>query len=322
MQPKSNIMRPFIHITFLLVLTTALAHAQYNKTNLKLEPTAQKNYAYANLQLYPIRANATFANKHKNIGNYVTLKSGLQHKKARITERDQGEVNTLYIENTSADTIMVLSGEVVQGGKQDRVIAQDFLLYPHSKKDISVFCVEPGRWQPKEQGREAMSFKSETYSFSTNDVRKAAVVEKDQQKVWDKVAETTQKNNATTATGALTALQNAGTFNANLKKYTDHFKPLFINEPDVIGLVAVSGDEILGCDMFATHQLLMAHYADLINAYATQAITTGKPATVSREKVQQYLDTLIADENKQENEVKKKGTMLKEGNRKLHFSTF
>jgi len=154
------------------------------------------------------------------------------------------------------------------------------------------------------------------------DVRKAAIVEKDQQKVWDKVAETTSKNNATTGTGTLTALKNSGSFTTNLKKYTDFFKPLFAGEPDVIGLVVVSGDAILGCDMFATHEMFMAHYPDLINAYATQAITTGKAVSVPYGNVQRYLDTLITDERKQESEVKKKGALLKEGNKKLHFSTF
>lgn len=315
-------MKLFMFTNLLMVIAVATANAQYNKANLKLEPVAAlKKYAYGNLQVYPVRANAAFKEQHKHVGNYVTLKDGLQKNKAKITERDRGEVNTLYIENVSSDTIMVLSGEVVQGGKQDRVIAQDFLLYPKSKKDISVFCVEPGRWQPQKGGDEGMEFKSYS-SFSTNDVRKAAIVEKDQQKVWDKVAETTSKNNATTSTGTLTALKNSGPFTANLKKYTDYFKPLFASEPDVIGMVVASGDVILGCDMFATHEMFMAHYSDLVNAYATQAITTGKPVTVSYGNVQRYLDTLITDERKQESEVRKKGTILKEGDKKLHLSTF
>jgi hypothetical protein len=44
--------------------------------------------------------------------------------------------------------------------------------------------------------------------------------------------------------------------------------------------------------------------------------------TVPYVKVQQYLDSIIADESKQEKEVEKKGTILKDGNRKVHISTF
>ena len=138
------------------VLSTTVLHAQYNQANLKLaQPAENANpYKFQNLQLYPIRANEVFRAHHRKNPKYVTLKDALEKNKVAITEKSAGgSVNTLYIENVSRDTIIVLSGEVVQGGKQDRVIAQDFVLYPRSgKKDVSVFCVEHGRWQTKDDG--------------------------------------------------------------------------------------------------------------------------------------------------------------------------
>ena len=311
-------------LVLLFVLTAIIPmQAQYNQVNLKLDQqTPQNKYRFEKLQLYPIRANQAFEEYHKDVSSYVILKEALEKKKVAITEyngRSGGEVNTLYIENISKDTIMVLSGEVVQGGKQDRVIAQDFVLYPHSgKKDISVFCVEHGRWQQKEDG---MAFNN-YFSISSNEVRKAATVSKDQQTVWMKVAETTDKNKASTSTGTLAALQRSGSFNDELKKYMTHFGKIIGQENDVIGVVAVSGDQILGCDMFASHNLFNKHYTNLLNSYATEAITSGKEVTVSYDRVQKYLQSIIADESKQDNEVYKKGTMLKDGNRKIHISTF
>ena len=311
-------MRPVICI--LMIFHSLSTTAQYTKNNLKLESTTdQQKYRYQKLKLYPIYANAAFVAEHKRVGKYVALKDALEKKKVVITEANSGEVNTLFIENTSKDTIMVLSGEVVQGGKQDRMIAQDFILYPNSgKKDISVFCVEHGRWQPKDQGMEFKKY----YTISSNEVRKAAIVKKDQHEVWKKVAETTDANKANTSTGTLTALKESGDFSKELKKYTDYFGKLILPEQDIIGVIAVSGNSILGCDMFATHDLLAKHYENLINSYATEAITTGKAVTLSHDKVNQYLQTIIDDESKQENEVQKKGTMLKDGKRKIHISTF
>jgi hypothetical protein len=309
-----------VNLTIIALFICNFASAQFNKKNLKLEAAAsQPKYRFQNLQLYPIRANATFAEQHKDLGKFVPLKEALAKKKVAITESGDGEVNKLFIENISKDTIMVLSGEVVQGGKQDRMIAQDFILYPKSgKKDVSVFCVEHGRWQPK---REGMEFKQYS-NASSNEVRKAATVKKDQREVWDKVSETTSKNKATTATGTLTALNNSGDFSKQLKQYTDFFNTLVLQEGDVIGIIAVSGDKVLGCDMFASHTLLSEHYSNLVNAYATEAITSGKQVTITRDKVDQYLQSIIADESKQETEVQKKGTMLKQGKKKLHISTF
>jgi hypothetical protein len=307
-------------IAFLMIISLSLK-AQYNKKNLELEPAAsqQKKYMFEKMQLYPIRANKDFEAHHRNVGHYTSLKKGLEKKKVVITEHAQGEVNTLYIENTSSDTVMILAGEVVQGGKQDRMIAQDVILYPKSgKKDVSVFCVEHGRWQ---DGADGKSF-NQYYTISSNEVRKAGAVKKDQREVWSKVEEKTMQNNAKSSTGTLAALKQSEDFNRDLKKYTDYFGKLLLEENDVIGVVAVSGDSILGCDMFATHALFKEHYMNLINSYATEAISTGSKVSVSYEKVKAYLDSIIADESKQNREVEEKGTMLKDGQRTLHISTF
>jgi hypothetical protein len=307
--------------SLLIMLTGSTLLAQYNGQNLKLESQVKVNqFKFEKLQLYPIRGNQTFFTEHKNLGNYLTLEEALKQKKVEITEYAGGTVNTLYIENISRDTVMILSGEVVKGGKQDRVIAQDFILAPKSgKKDVSVFCVEHGRWQTQKGGD--MSFR-EYYSISSNDVRKAATVNKNQQEVWNKVAETTSKNNASTSTGTLTALDKSGDLSIDLARYTIHFKNVFASQPDVIGVVVVTGDKILGCDMFATHEIFMKQYPNLLASYATEAITSGKAVSVPYEKVVNYLDNIISNEKEQDKKVNDNGTMMRNGKKKVHISTF
>jgi hypothetical protein len=319
---KSNIIACSI---FVLIAPATLA--QFNKNNLKMDASnTTKVYQYKNLQLYPVRANQVFVSHYRALGNYVTLQEGLKKKKVLVTEHvndpssSDGTVNTLYIENVSSDTVMVLSGEVVQGGKQDRVMAQDFLLYPHSgKKDVAVFCVEPGRWVS--EGKDGAKFEK-YYGISSNKVRGAATVTKDQQAVWDKVAETTKKNGAGTSTGTLAALKGSDNLNKELASYISYFEKVLIPETDVIGVVVVSGDAILGCDLFASHEIFANNYKNLIGAYATEAITFGSNVQVPREKVSEYLDAIISDERNQDKEVEKKGTILRDGKRKLHISTF
>jgi hypothetical protein len=42
---------------------------------------------------------------------------------------------------------LLLAGEIVTSGRQDRVIGDDRLVPARSDPiDLSVFCVEPGRW--------------------------------------------------------------------------------------------------------------------------------------------------------------------------------
>ena len=49
--------------------------------------------------------------------------------------------------NNSKRPLLLLAGEIVTGGKQDRVIGKDRIVPAESDPvDLSVFCVEPGRW--------------------------------------------------------------------------------------------------------------------------------------------------------------------------------
>ena len=79
---------------------------------------------------------------NNNLENQVSTNQNIQVQQ-NISGGGGARVNTLYIQNVSNDTIYIMAGEVVKGGKQDRVLAQDMILPPNSKKvDISVFCVE------------------------------------------------------------------------------------------------------------------------------------------------------------------------------------
>ena len=99
-----------------------------------------------------------------------------------------------------------MAGEVIQGGKQDRVLGEDVVLPPNSGKvKVPVFCVEQGRWSARRDGNNFNGY----YSVSGQAVRKAVEVDKNQSKVWDKVADANTKNNVATSTGAYTALRTA-----------------------------------------------------------------------------------------------------------------
>jgi hypothetical protein len=107
-----------------------------------------------------------------------------------------------------------------------------------------------------------------------------------------------------------------------LERYTAHFKNVFTHQPDVIGVVVVAGDKILGCDMFANHDIFMKQYPNLLSSYATEAITSGKAVSVSYDKVANYLDNIISNEKEQDKKVNENGTMMRNGKKKVHISTF
>jgi hypothetical protein len=318
--------------TLALLGLAVIGNAQYNSKNLTIKETATTGFTYKNLRLFPIYANETFMNAHKDLGKYMSLQKALEQKKVAITETvnnsngvqtGSATVNTLFIENTSSDTIFLMAGEIVKGGQQDRVLAQDMILSPKSgKKDISVFCVEHGRWSYTDESEQAGK---KFYGYSkvtSNNIRKTAIVDKSQQGVWDKVANVTAKNEASTETGTYTALDTSKKYNNELNGYTDYFKSAMKSEHNVIGVVACSGDKVIGCDMFATPVMFNEHLEGLLNAYSTEAMTNGSQAKADYSKVQSYLDNILSDESKQDEKVSKNGTMLKSKDKKLHIATF
>src|SRR5260370_29428242 len=117
---------------------------------------------YGNLTVFPVVASKSYPT-----GEFLTLDEGLRSGEVVVTEygnvrglirrhppgitpaiqRKGAEVDGLVVVNNSRRPLLLLAGEIVAGGKQDRVIGKDRIVPAESDPvDLSVFCVEPGRW--------------------------------------------------------------------------------------------------------------------------------------------------------------------------------
>ena len=78
----------------------------------------------------------------------LTLQEALAKGSVQVIET--GRVNELQIENTGGEEVFIQAGDIVKGGKQDRVLTVSFLLPPNSGRvPIASFCVEQGRWSAR-----------------------------------------------------------------------------------------------------------------------------------------------------------------------------
>lgn len=88
----------------------------------------------------------------------LTLQEGLTKKTVEV--RETGNVNELQVINTGDEGVYLQSGDIVKGGRQDRVLLVSMLLPPGSGVvAIPVFCVEQGRWSGR-SGENAAKFES------------------------------------------------------------------------------------------------------------------------------------------------------------------
>ncbi len=124
-----------------------------------------------------------------------------------VAEGDGAVVNTLVIENTGGLPILVCAGTIVDGGKQDRQIGQDFVIEANTKVDVDAFCVEHGRWAGQEinpEGAIVLEFAS-FGAVAPKSVRMSGQYNKSQQEVWAKVAENLDACDVSVQTGSLLA---------------------------------------------------------------------------------------------------------------------
>ncbi|MEO6759603.1 MAG: DUF6569 family protein, partial [Saprospiraceae bacterium] len=118
---------------------------------LRLLTTATPAWTYRNMRVYPIVAETAALNGQEGLQHLTTLSEAMTTPGFRITEkkqfgRDEGPwYSALTVQNKTQDTVYLMSGEVVTGGNQDRVLAYDDVILPASLKNVEVFCVEKGR---------------------------------------------------------------------------------------------------------------------------------------------------------------------------------
>ncbi len=63
-----------------------------------------------------------------------------------IEEMENESVNEIYFISKSDQPLLILSGLIVEGGKQTRTITRPFIVNGEKKVKIPVNCVEQGRW--------------------------------------------------------------------------------------------------------------------------------------------------------------------------------
>src|SRR5215218_753823 len=143
-----------------------VARAKGNRNDQELQTLAP--VSYKNLTIFPVMGRDAAGSEA-----YITLDEGTKAGTVVITERGGGQaarathpqrqnvvysgggasVNELALVNRSGKKLMLLAGEVVVGGKQDRIVQEDRLIPPVSiPVALNVFCVEHGRWTPRNAG--------------------------------------------------------------------------------------------------------------------------------------------------------------------------
>jgi len=245
---------------------------------------------YKNLKIYPLyhlilKNSDKVLLPHEQYKNYVTLDQASKKGWIAIKEKGSGIVNTVTVKNNGPREVLVLSGEIISGAKQDRTVAKDILLPAHSEwTDIPVFCVEHGRWHHVSPG-----FKSANM-FAPNSVRKKVLETKSQSEVWSEISSLQSKSGIQSETQTvLDNYKHSDTKNI-IKEYEKHLS-FYRFHSNTIGVVVTTGDRIISVEMFSTNKMLGKYWSKLIKSWTIDALYS-KRSKIERHHICDLLDAI------------------------------
>jgi ARG/rhodanese/phosphatase superfamily protein len=265
---------------------------------------------YENITLFPVVSSGgadTLA--------FLTLDEGLASGEVVVSEQGSGgmfrpergtpspglnagaAVDQLVLINRSKRPLLLLAGELVSGGKQDRIIGKDRIVPVGAEPlPLDVFCVEHGRWS---SGSRFSAAKTMVHPS----VREQAALAKDQGQVWnavragstssvavngraedplaapvitaDSISESVQ---VSAPTQAYSKIYEDGRVGASVDEMVSKLERRFekavegLKGERVVGVIVAYGDEVAWSDIFASPGLFNRYWMKLLRSYAVEAL--------------------------------------------------
>jgi hypothetical protein len=259
---------------------------------------------YENISIFPVVSSVA-----QDTSAFVTLDEGLSS--GDVVVREQGSdglarsrgtalpqyntdasVNQLVLINRGKRPVLLLAGELVSGGKQDRIIAKDRIIAPGTDPlPLDVFCVEHGRWS---SGLQFSAAKTMVHPS----VREQAAVNQSQSDVWESVRKgTTAKANAapsaapriaaadlaevvssTAPTQSYSKMYEGSRVGVSVDSFVDEMQRRFARATSgkkiehIVGVVVAYGGEVAWSDIFASSDLFHHYWTKLLRSYAVEAL--------------------------------------------------
>ncbi len=288
---------------------------------------------YENISVFPV-----VSPYNQDTSFFLTLEEGLAT--GEVLVREQGSeglarsrdgrpiytpqptgasVNQLVLINRSKRPLLLLAGELVSGGKQDRVIGKDRIVPVGAPPlPLDVFCVEHGRWTGSSQFAAANTIVHPS-------VRESAAVDQVQTKVWESVRNGTNAKAKPAAPPAKISSENLSAAiagNGRTEAYEKIYESRavgvsiddFVNEVQrrfsqatsglknerVVGVVVAYGGEVAWSDIFASGDLFDHYCRKLLRSYAVEALTRPTYRQVaSRDNANDFLRRLNGRETQE-----------------------
>jgi hypothetical protein len=199
----------------------------------------------------------------------LVLDEAMAARQVTIKEISDGNVNSLTFVNKAPQPVFLLAGEVIIGGKQDRIIGRNTVIPANTTQEVPVYCVEHGRWTV--QTKEFASARALAHGRLRGQASYAA-----QQDVWNEVAAKNQARKTATPSDTYRKVaqqQSDGTL-AGMEKQVDaalaKLPPADRNR--MVGYAVALNGSVATVDVFGSPALFKKLETKLVRSYLTEAI--------------------------------------------------
>ena len=203
-----------------------------------------------------------------------------------VEELERAEVPTLSARNPRSTPILIVEGQHLVGGKQNRTVNASILIGGRTNLEIPVSCLEQGRWgrrrayasEPAFAPRRVRMRKELSVNASMQAVGSRSG---DQGAVWREVDDVLRDARTESATSAAADVENVyqrDRDRASAVEELTGLRPM----PEQCGIAVGHGSSVVAIELFGAPDLLAAHWGALIRSYMVEQVrSVGRPSATN-----------------------------------------
>lgn len=218
----------------------------------------------------------------------ITLKKGFELGLVKVKECETSIVNTLIVENMAVTPLLLIDGEEVVGGDQNRIVNGTILVSPKSEIKIPVNCTEHGRWSFKREfGESDFIANSRTRFASMNAKRSSASV---QNAVWNSISNLEVERDFHSPTQAMSESYE------NLNEDLDEFISAFKIEKGQTGVAVIVDGEIKGFELLLNPDVYSQYHEKILKSYLIDTDINDSVFAINTDEVKKVVSNALESE--------------------------
>ena len=218
------------------------------------------------------------------------IRAGFFH----ITETSEsGQVPFLRVVNEGELPVLILDGEELVGGKQNRIVNTTILVPAGRELRIPVSCMEAGRWHHSradfEAGCAVFRAKSRVRHKEsvTESLRRERAYFSDQHAVWREVDASLAQAGADSRTRDFRSARER--VEERMQSYLDGLRPVETQ----VGAVFYGPQGVLGCELLGSAGLFLKAFEKIVKSFAFEVVFSEDTVRRRRKSVQRWWDTVL-----------------------------